>query len=58
MAGTIPNLPLSTQFDKDTGRPLRGGKLYFFQAGTIATPQLAFKDAGLTQPHPNPIAVR
>ena len=57
MAGTIPNLPLSTQFDKDTGLPLRGGKLFFFQAGTIATPQLAFKDTGLLQPHPNPITL-
>jgi hypothetical protein len=57
MAGTIPNLPLSTQFDKDTGAPLRGGKLCFFQAGTIATPQNAFKDAGLTLLHPNPITL-
>ena len=57
MAGTIPNLALSTQFDKDTGQPLRGGKLFFFQAGTIATPQLAFRDTGLAQPHPNPITL-
>jgi hypothetical protein len=57
MAGTIPNLPLSTQFDKDTGRPLRGGRLHFFQAGTIATPQNAFRDTALTQPHPNPITL-
>lgn len=57
MAGTIPNLPLSTQFDKDTGQPLRGGRLWFFQAGTIATPQNAFKDPGLTQAHPNPITL-
>lgn len=57
MAGTIPNLPLSTQFDKDTGLPLRGGLLYFFQAGTVATPQNAFRDSGLTQAHPNPITL-
>lgn len=57
MAGTIPNLPLSTQFDKDTGAPLRGGKLYFFQAGTISTVQNAYKDTGLTNPHPNPITL-
>ncbi len=57
MAGTIPNLPLSTQFDKDTGAPLRGGKLYFFQAGTISTVQNAYKDTGLTDPHPNPITL-
>jgi len=57
MAGTIPNLPLSTQFDKDTGAPLRGGKLYFFQAGTVSTVQNAFKDVGLANPHPNPITL-
>lgn len=57
MAGTIPNLPLSTQFDKDTGFPLRGGKLYFFQAGTIATPQSAYRETGLTSAHPNPITL-
>lgn len=57
MAGTIPNLPLSMQFDKDTGKPLRGGKLYFFQAGTISTPQNAYKDTGLVSAHPNPITL-
>jgi hypothetical protein len=57
MAGTIPNLPLSTQFDKDSGAPLRGGKLHFFQAGTIATPQVAYKDTGLSLAHPNPITL-
>ena len=56
MAGTVPNLPLSMQFDKDTGKPLRGGKLSFYQASTT-TPQLAYKDVGLTLPHPNPITL-
>ena len=56
MAGTIPNLPLSMQFDKDSGKPLRGGKLSFYQANTT-TPQLAYKDVGLTLPHPNPITL-
>ena len=56
MAGTVPNLPLSMQFDKDTGKPLRGGKLSFYQANTT-TPQLAYKDVGLTLPHPNPITL-
>jgi microcystin-dependent protein len=56
MAGTIPNLPLSMQFDKDTGKPLRGGKLSFYQANTT-TPQLAYKDVGLTLPHPNPLTL-
>jgi hypothetical protein len=56
MAGTVPNLPLSMQFDKDTGKPLRGGKLSFYQANTT-TPQLAYKDTGLTLPHPNPITL-
>lgn len=57
MAGTLPNLPLSTQFDQDSGQPLRGGKLWFFRAGTISTPQNAYRDSGLTQPHPNPITL-
>jgi hypothetical protein len=56
MAGTIPNLPLSMQFDKDTGKPLRGGKLSFYHANTT-TPQLAYRDVGLTLPHPNPITL-
>jgi microcystin-dependent protein len=57
MAGTLPNLPLCQQFDKDTGRLLSGGKLYFFRAGTTQ-PQNAFQDVGLTLPHPNPITFR
>jgi len=47
---------LSMQFDKDTGKPLRGGKLSFYQANTT-TPQLAYKDTGLTLPHPNPLTL-
>lgn len=53
MAGTVPSLSLSTQFDKN-GALLAGGKLYFYQAGTLI-PQSVFKDTGLTLPHPNPI---
>jgi microcystin-dependent protein len=52
MAGTI-NLSLSQQFDMD-GRPLSGGHLFFFSAGTT-TPQSAFIDQTLTIVHPNPI---
>ena len=54
MAGTVPNLPLSMQFDKDTGKQLKNGKLYVFQADTD-TPQNAYKDTGLALLHPNPI---
>lgn len=54
MAGSI-SLSLSQQFDAQ-GRPLAGGKLYFFQTGT-ANPQNAYKDFGLTLAHPNPIVL-
>jgi hypothetical protein len=57
MPGTIPSLPLSTQFDKDTGLPLRGGKLSFIQAGTVSTPQNAFQDTGLSIALPNPVTL-
>lgn len=56
MAGTIPNLPLSIQFDKTNGNFLAGGRLYFYAANT-STPQSAYKDTGLTLPHPNPIVL-
>lgn len=55
MSGTI-SLSLSQQFDS-LGRPLNGGKLYFYQAGTVATPQNAYQDSALTIPHSNPITL-
>jgi microcystin-dependent protein len=55
MAGTIP-LSMTQQFDP-LGNPLSGGLLYFFVAGTVSTPQNAFKDIALTLPHPNPITL-
>jgi microcystin-dependent protein len=55
MAGTIP-LSMTQQFDP-LGDPLSGGLLYFFVAGTVSTPQNAFKDLSLTLPHPNPITL-
>jgi hypothetical protein len=39
------------------GDPLDGGKLYFFVAGTVSTPQNAYKDGLLTLEHPNPITL-
>ena len=53
-AGTI-SLSLSQQFDSQ-GKPLNGGRLYFFQAGTT-TPQSAYQDSGLTIAYPNPIVL-
>ncbi len=50
MAGTLTNLPLSMQFDKDSGRPLKGGKLIFYAAGAPSSPLVAYKDPGLTLP--------
>lgn len=53
-AGTIP-LSMTQQFDS-SGRPLNGGRLYFYAAGTT-TPQSAYQDSALTIPHPNPITL-
>jgi microcystin-dependent protein len=54
MAGSL-SLSLSQQFDSQ-GRPLSGGKLYFFQTGT-STPQNAYQDTPLTIAHPNPLTL-
>lgn len=56
MAGTLPNLPLSQQFDPVTAKFLSGGRLYFYRANT-STPQTAYQDYGLTLTHPNPIVL-
>lgn len=53
MSGTIP-LSLTQQFD-EFGDPLGGGRLYLYQAGTVATPQNGYQDAALTLVMPNPI---
>lgn len=53
MAGSI-NLSLSQQFNKTTSELLSGGRLYFFEAGTLV-PQNAYKESTLTVAHPNPI---
>lgn len=52
--GTI-QLSLSQQFDSQ-GKPLSGGKLYLFGAGTT-TPQSAYTDTALTLALPNPITL-
>lgn len=54
MAGTI-GLSLTQRIDKDSLKPLAGGKLYFIQAGTPAAPQNAFQDIGLANAWPNPL---
>jgi microcystin-dependent protein len=48
-AGTLPGFSLSQQMGKD-GKPLAGCILKFYQAGTVATPQTAYQDSGLTIP--------
>jgi microcystin-dependent protein len=55
MSGTIP-LSMTQQMDQ-YGDPLSGGKLYFFVAGTVSTPQNAFQDGALALPWPNPITL-
>lgn len=52
-AGTTP-LSLVQQFDS-SGTPLAGCLLYFYVAGTVATPQNAYSDFGLTNALPNPL---
>lgn len=52
MAGSI-SLSLSQQFDS-LGKPLDGGLLYLYAAGTT-TPQSAYQDTGLTTALSNPI---
>ena len=37
------------------GQPVAGALLYIYQAGTVATPQNAFSDPGLTTPLSNPL---
>lgn len=53
MAGTL-SLALAQQFDVD-GSPLAGAQLFFFQVGTVATPQNSYQDFGLTIANPNPL---
>jgi microcystin-dependent protein len=46
MAGTLPGIANTQRVDQQ-GRPLVGGKLYLYKAGTV-TPATAFKDFNLT----------
>jgi hypothetical protein len=52
-AGTTP-LSLVNQFDA-TGHPLSACQVYFYVAGTVATPQDSFSDFGLTAKNPWPL---
>lgn len=55
MAGTLP-IALTQQFTATSpAQPMAGALLYFFQAGTVATPQDSFQDFGLTIKNPNPL---
>jgi microcystin-dependent protein len=62
--GTLP-LALTQQFSftncatftNACGTPLIGGLLYFFQVGTVGTPQQSFQDTALTIPNPNPLVL-
>jgi microcystin-dependent protein len=53
MSGTL-NIALAQQLDVN-GVPLAGALLYFFQVGSVATPQNSYQDYGLTIPNPNPL---
>jgi hypothetical protein len=52
-AGSIP-VALSQQVDAN-GKPLVGALLYLYVVGTVAQPQLAYQDTGLTLPLPWPV---
>jgi hypothetical protein len=62
--GTLP-IALTQQFSftncqtftNACGTPLIGGLLYFYQVGTVATPQNSFQDTGLTILNPNPLVL-
>ncbi|MET4801216.1 hypothetical protein [Bradyrhizobium sp. LB11.1] len=54
-AGTVPGFNLTPQFDL-TGKAAPGCRLFIIAAGTVATPQNAYSDSGLTQVLPNPLA--
>jgi microcystin-dependent protein len=53
-AGTVPGFSLTPQFDLQ-GKVAPGCKLYVYQAGTVASPQNAYQDTGLTNLAPNPL---
>lgn len=46
-----------TQFANACGTPLSGGLLYFYQVGTVATPQNSFQDTGLSLVNPWPLTL-
>lgn len=52
-AGSIP-VALSQQMDAN-GKPLVGALLYLYVVGTVAQPQVAFQDTGLSLPLPWPV---
>lgn len=52
-AGSIP-IALSQQFNAN-GQPLISCQLYLYQVGTVATPQTAYQDTGLSQALPWPV---
>ena len=53
--GAVMPTPYQQFFDNN-GKPLAGGYLYAYAAGT-STPQATYFDVGLTTPHTNPIVL-
>ena len=53
MAGSL-TLSLAQQFDIN-GQPLAGALLYFYEVGTVSTPQNSYSDFGLTIINPYPL---
>lgn len=50
------NIPFyNQQFFDNSGKPLSGGKLYTYTAGSTTLPKSLYYDAALTTPAPNPL---
>lgn len=54
MAKLMP--PLLTHFDDDNGKPLSGGRVFFYEAGTN-TPKDTYTDANSNIPNTNPVVL-
>lgn len=55
-AATLLFRTKGTQFFDDSGNPLAGGKVYYYQAGTT-TLQTTYSDSGGTTPNANPLTL-
>ena len=57
MSGLTAPWFLQVFFDPNTGKPLSGGKVYFFVAGSTVIPKDIYADYPLANPLPNPLVL-